>query len=77
MYFVWIGAFLIALKLMQIGPFGELSWWWVTLPLMLGILWFEGLEKFFGMHRRQLDHNQWEKGRKKRVAEQFAVRPKK
>jgi energy-coupling factor transporter ATP-binding protein EcfA2 len=37
MYLVWTGAFLVALKLLQVGPFAELSWWWVFAPLGLMI----------------------------------------
>ncbi len=71
MYLVWTGAFLVALKLLQIGPFGELSWWWVFAPLGVALLWFEGLEKVFGLDRRQVEHTEWEKSRKDRVAETF------
>jgi small Trp-rich protein len=71
MYLVWTGAFLVALKLLQVGPFAELSWWWVFAPLALALVWFEGLEKVFGFDRRQVEHSDWEKSRKRRVTEQF------
>ncbi len=71
MYLVWTGAFLVALKLLQVGPFAELSWWWVFAPLGVALLWFEGLEKLFGFDRRQVEHTEWEKNRERRVAEQF------
>ena len=61
MYLVWTGAFLVALKLLQVGPFAELSWWWVFAPLALALVWFE----------RQVEHSDWEKSRKRRVTEQF------
>ncbi len=72
MYLLWTGAALIALKLLEIGPFAQLSWWWTLAPLAAALVWFEGLEKVFGFDRRQVEHSEWEKNRKKRVSETFA-----
>jgi len=72
MYLVWSGAFLVALKLLQVGPVADLSWWWVFAPLAGALLWFEFFEKMFGRDRRHVEHIEWERSRKKRVAEQFA-----
>jgi small Trp-rich protein len=52
---LWIGLLLVLLRWFEIGPFATLSWWWVLAPLGAAALWFEGLEKFFGLDRRQVD----------------------
>ncbi|MFN9773357.1 MAG: TIGR04438 family Trp-rich protein [Burkholderiales bacterium] len=68
---LWIGLLLVLLRWFEIGPFATLSWWWVLAPLGAAALWFEGLEKFFGLDRRQVDAVEWEKRRKTRVEHQF------
>jgi small Trp-rich protein len=68
---IWIGVALVLLKWLEIGPFADLSWWWVLAPLALATLWFEGLERLFGRDRRQVDSVEWERKRKERVAQQF------
>lgn len=73
MYLVWIGLLAIILKWLELGPLATLSWWWVLAPLGLAFIWFEGLEKVFGRDRRKVDHIEWEKRRKERVREQFAL----
>ena len=68
---LWIGAALVLLRWLEIGPFATLSWWWVLAPLAAAALWFEGVEKLFGRDRRQVDSIEWERRRKERVARQF------
>ena len=69
---LWIGVVGVLLKWLEIGPFTELSWWWVCAPLIGAIFWFEALERTFGFDRRQTEHVQYEKIRKERVAARFA-----
>ena len=71
MYLVWIGVIVIGLKALEVGPLAELSWWWVLTPLALAFVWFEWVEKLFGRDRRNVDHIEWERRRKERVADQF------
>ncbi len=40
MYFLGLGLLLIALKLLEIGPFGAWSWWAVLIPFPLAALWW-------------------------------------
>jgi small Trp-rich protein len=40
---------LSGLKYFEIGPFTDLSWWWVAALLALGFVWFEFGERLFGM----------------------------
>jgi small Trp-rich protein len=63
MYVVWLALILIGLKVAEIGPLADLSWWWVLMPLGVAFVWFEWLEKLFGFDKR----------RKERVAQQFAT----
>ena len=75
MYLVWLGAILILLKLLDYGPLFDVSWWWILAPLAAALVWFEWLEKLFGRDRRNVDHLEWEKRRKERVAAQFPDQP--
>ncbi|HYF60229.1 MAG TPA: TIGR04438 family Trp-rich protein [Burkholderiaceae bacterium] len=68
---LWIGAVLVLLRWLEIGPFATLSWWWVLAPLGVAFAWFEGLEKLFGRDKRQVDAIEWERRRQERVSEQF------
>ena len=76
MILICLGIALIALKYLEIGMFAELSWWWTLSPFVAALIWFEFLEKIFGFDRRNVEHKEWEKRRKERVAEQFAVDPR-
>jgi small Trp-rich protein len=71
MILVWLGVAFVALKLLEFGPFLELSWWWTLAPLAAAVVWFEGLEKLFGLDRRKVQHDEMERRRKERVAAQF------
>ncbi len=75
MYLVWLGAILILLKLLDYGPLFDVSWWWILAPLAAALVWFEWLEKLFGRDRRNVDHLEWERRRKERVASQFPQAP--
>ncbi len=77
MYLVWLGVILIGLKALEVGPMAEISWWWVLAPLAVAFVWFEWVEKWFGRDRRNVEHIEWERKRKERVAAQFpAADPK-
>jgi small Trp-rich protein len=71
MPFVWIGALLIVLKWLQVGPFGQWSWWWILLPLALAFAWFELIEPLFGFDRRKGVEDNYAKLRKQRIDAQF------
>lgn len=71
MYLVWIGAVTVIVKLSGYGAMATLSWWWTLLPLGLAIIWFEWLERLFGLDRRSVEAAEWTDRHKTRVAEQF------
>jgi small Trp-rich protein len=73
MPFVWIGALLIVLKWLEIGPMAQWSWWWILLPLALAFAWFELIEPLFGLDRRKAVEDQYAKLRKERVDAQFGA----
>ena len=41
MWFVVIGVALLGLKLAAIGPMALLSWWWVPVPFVAALLWWQ------------------------------------
>jgi small Trp-rich protein len=53
MWLLWVGVVLLLLKLAGLGPFGEMSWWWVVLPLVLSFVWFELFEKRLGLDKKK------------------------
>ena len=53
MWFIWIGVAMIALKLLDVGVFSELSWWWIALPFGVGYVWFELVEKRLGLDKKK------------------------
>lgn len=71
MILVWIGATMVLLKWLEIGPLATLSWWWVLSPLLAALVWFEGLERLFGRDKRQLEAAEYERQQKERVAKAF------
>jgi len=75
---LWVGLVLLLLKLGDIGPFADLSWWWVVLPFIGAFIWFELFEKRLGLDKKkafdELDRAKQE--RIKKTMEQ-AKRPRK
>ena len=55
MWFVVIGVLLILLKLIEFGPVGGLSWWWVLSPFVLAVLWWEFAAKSGYTKRKEMD----------------------
>jgi small Trp-rich protein len=54
-----IVAFLV-LKYFEIGPFAAMSWWWLAGLFGLAYVWFEFIEKIFGLDRSK-SHDENEK----------------
>ncbi len=53
MWMLWIAVALLVLKLIGIGPFGDLSWWWVALPFAAAFVWFEVFERRLGLDKKK------------------------
>lgn len=63
-------ALLTALRFFEVGPFAELSWWWIIGLMAAAFIWFEYIEKMLGLDKRKA-HNQMEKAREERVKKAF------
>ena len=53
MWLIWLAVAMIVLKLLEVSVFATLSWWWITLPLVIAFLWFELVERRFGMDKKK------------------------
>jgi small Trp-rich protein len=53
MWLLWVGVALIILKLLEISVFATLSWWWVTVPFVLALIWFEVFEQRLGLDKKK------------------------
>jgi small Trp-rich protein len=58
------------LRYFEIGPFAELSWWWIVGLVGVAFIWFEFVEQFLGLDKRKA-HEQLEKARQERVKNTF------
>lgn len=63
-------AALGVLRFFEIGPFADLSWWWIVALFVVAFLWFEYLEKMLGLDKRRA-HDQSDEARRKRVTTTF------
>lgn len=61
---------LSALRYFEIGPFKQLSWWWVAALFGIAFLWFEFGERLLGLDKRRA-HEQLEKSRQSRIRKTF------
>ena len=61
-----IGILLALLRYIEIGPFAKLSWWWVALPFVLVVIWWEIIVPVFALDKKK-EHEEFEKERKKRM----------
>lgn len=66
-------AALIGLRYFEIWKFAELSWWWIVALMVIAFIWFEFIEKIFGLDKRKA-HNVDEQRRKDRIAKTFDKR---
>jgi small Trp-rich protein len=64
---------LSVLRYFEIGPFANMSWWWIVGLLAAAFLWFEFIEKMLGLDKRKA-HEQMEEARKERVKKTFEKR---
>jgi small Trp-rich protein len=53
MWLLWLGVALLVLKLLGVSVFAELSWWWVSAPFVLALIWFELFEKRLGLDKKK------------------------
>lgn len=63
-------ALLSILRFFEVGPFAELSWWWIGGLFLIAFIWFEFIERMLGLDKRKA-HEQLEKARQERVKKTF------
>lgn len=61
---------LTVLKYFEVGPLASLSWWWIAGLFVVAFIWFEFVERMFGLDKRKA-HEQLEKARQERVKKTF------
>jgi small Trp-rich protein len=66
MWLLWVGVALIILKVLEISVFATLSWWWITLPFVLALIWFEVFEQRLGLDKKKA-FDEMEAHKKKRI----------
>ena len=66
-------AALCALRYFEVWKFAELSWWWIVLLMVVAFIWFEYIERIFGLDKKKA-HNVDEQRRKDRVKQAFEKR---
>jgi small Trp-rich protein len=54
MYLLVLGIILLVMKIAQVGPGADLSWWWVLAPFPAVPLWW-AISDATGLTRRQVD----------------------
>ncbi len=72
---IWLyGLFFAAAiaKFADVAFLQNISWWWITIPIIILVLWFEVFERVFGFDRRRtLEEAQFEKAKKERIRKQL------
>jgi len=63
-------AILVALRYFEIGPVANLSWWWIAGLMFVAFIWFEFLERMFGLDKSK-SHDKLDKAREDRVKKTF------
>lgn len=53
MWLIWLGVVLIVLKLLELGPFAAMSWWWIVLVGAIAFVWFEFIERRLGLDKKK------------------------
>ena len=68
-------ALAVALKLLEVWKFADLSWWYIVGLMGVAFIWFEFVEKIFGLDKRKA-HNVDAQRRKDRVKQTFTNKKK-
>lgn len=67
MWLVYVGLVLLVCKLLELGPLAELSWFWVLLPFILALIWWEVFEQRLGLDKKKA-FDELEQAKKDRIA---------
>jgi small Trp-rich protein len=64
---------LSGLRFFEVWRFAGLSWWYIIGLMVFAFIWFEFIEKMFGLDKKK-EHNIEDKRRKERVKQAFDKR---
>jgi len=67
MWLFYIGLVLLVSKLLDFGPFADLPWWWVLLPFVLALIWWEVFERRLGLDKKKA-FDELEKAKQERIS---------
>jgi small Trp-rich protein len=67
MWLLIVGLVLLLSKLLDFGPLADLSWWWVILPFVAALIWWEVFERRLGLDKKKA-FDEIEKAKKDRIA---------
>jgi len=73
MWLIWIGVVLLVLHFAGIPPFADMKWYWLALPFGLAIIWFEVIERTFGLDRKK-GFDEMDKAKRKRILQALGNR---
>lgn len=63
------------LKYFEVWKFADMSWWWVIGLMIFAFIWFEYVEKIFGLDKKKA-HDLDEKRRQERLKNTFDKKKK-
>jgi small Trp-rich protein len=66
MWLIWIGVVLIVLKVLEIGWFATMSWWWIALLGAVAFVWFEFIERHLGLDKKKA-FDEYDEAKKRRI----------
>ncbi|MCS6945098.1 MAG: TIGR04438 family Trp-rich protein [Sutterellaceae bacterium] len=77
MWLLWIAVALLLLKALGLGPFADLSWWWVAASFGAAFFWFEVVERRLGLDKKKA-FDELERAKQERIKRtlQEARRPR-
>jgi small Trp-rich protein len=67
MWLLYVGLVLLVSKLLEFGPLATVSWWWVVLPFVLALIWWEVFEGRLGLDKKKA-FDELDKAKKERIA---------
>ena len=73
MWLIWIGVVVAGLHFAGVAPFADLKWYWWSLPFVLALIWFEVIERTFGLDRKK-GFDELGEAKRKRVREALGDR---
>jgi small Trp-rich protein len=68
MWVLWVAVALLILKLIGMGPFADLSWWWISAVFAVAFVWFDLVEERLGLNKRKA-FDEMDEAKQKRIRE--------